>query len=761
MKFLKLLIFFSFITVSCNKKETIKKVSIIPQPKSIIYSEGTYLITDKTTISVDNSKQSHSIAEGLQSFLNSNFGLNLKISTEEAKGNVIKLLVSEDQKEKEGYQLDVTTNGISITGNYQGLYYGIQTLKQLLSPKTMVKNPELNFVTITDAPEFGWRGMMLDVSRHFLEKDSIKKVIDILAMHKMNKFHWHLVDGIGWRIQIDKYPKLTEKGAWRKVKEHKSPWEDFEATYKEDGSDVYGGYYTKEDIKEIVAYAGERYIDVIPEIEMPGHSEAVTQCYPELSCDGTGTSGVYCAGNDDSFEFLENIIREVVPLFPYEYLHIGGDEVGKESWLSCDKCKKRMRDENLENGEELQSYFVKRMEKFIHSQGKKLIGWDEILEGGLPERAAVMSWRGFEGGIEAANAGHDVVMSPGSPLYFDHNQGKSEFEPSSWGGYNNLLSVYNFNPVPADIAEDKKHHILGGQANLWTEQIKSLAHIQYMMLPRLSALSEALWTGPSNKDEHKFIKKLDVHFDRFKELNYNYAGSALSPDYDVTYDNTGEEFSLELTNELGVYDIRYTLDGTAPTLNSERYSVPIQYTTPIDLYAQTFRKGEPIGFPLKKMFSTIFSDKAKINYTTPYDKDYNGGGDQALFNNKFANPRGDDPNWQGISQNDFEVLIDLGASSTLSYIGLNFFQHIASTSVMLPTEVIISTSEDGKVYQTVLNKSLETLKERTPIIRRIETEFEEQTLSFIKITAKNRGQLPPWHNLKGNAWVFVDEVTVK
>lgn len=748
------------IAISCREVEPVI-TGIIPQPSEINYQKGSFAIDGETVIIADSSEEGQRVADELRSFLQINFDLTPNISTEE-QNNAIHLKLTKEESKRGSYNLTISKTGILIdAGSYQGIFYGVESLKQMLTPHTALKRPILSYVTIKDTPEFQWRGMMLDVSRHFFPKDSVKKVIDILAMHKMNKMHWHLVDGIGWRVQIDKYPELTKRGAWRRVKENKKPWESYESCYEDSEGEVYGGYYTKNDIREIVAYAAERYIDVIPEIEMPGHSEGALQCYPEYSCDGEGTSGVYCAGNDESFTFLQDIISEVVELFPNEYLHIGGDEVGKEAWLQCDKCRDRMEKEDLHDGEELQSYFVKRMEKFIHSKGKKLIGWDEILEGGLPERATVMSWRGVQGGIEAANAGHDVVMSPGSPCYFDHSQGKSEYEPTSWGGYNSLLKVYDFNPVPEDIASDKRDHILGGQANLWTEQIKTLSHVQYMMLPRICALSEALWTNSNKKDKKAFIKKMDHHFDRLSGKGYNFAGSSMSPYYEVSYNRTTKEFSLTLENELNLFDIRYTLDGSTPSIDSELYVAPILYSSSIELNAQCFRDGEAIGFPLKKMFSTGFGDQCKITYSNEYNDTYNGGGDKALFNSKFAIARGDDPNWQGVSEKDFEVLIDLGGEKELSYIGLNFFQDIGATSVMLPTKVTISISKDGEEFTTILDRALETIESRDPIIKLIDTKFEKQDISFIKISATNRGVLPSWHLRKGGAWIFVDEVLIK
>jgi hexosaminidase len=751
------------IVVFASCKEALKpvEVGVIPQPNSIELQSGAFEIDESTVVYTGSSKDEKNMAFELTNFFSNQFDLKLATSNE-ARSNGIQLKKTNGAGKSGSYELNISSQGVVIEGStYQGIFYGVQTLKQLLTPSTKIKKPVLQYSSIEDAPEFGWRGMMLDVSRHFMSKDSIKKVIDILAMHKMNKFHWHLVDGIGWRIEIDKYPELTKRGAWRKVKQDKKPWEDYESTYQNGEGEIYGGFYTKADIKEIVAYASSKYIDVIPEIEMPGHSDAATQCYPELLCKDAKGGGVYCAGNDHSYDFLENILSEVIELFPYEYLHIGGDEVGKDSWLNCSLCKGRMKKEGLQDGNELQSYFVKRMEAFIYSKGRKLMGWDEILEGGLPARASVMSWRGMAGGIEASNEGHDVVMSPGSPCYFDHSQGKSEFEPPSWGGYNNLLKVYDFNPVPEDIKPEMAHHILGGQANLWTEQIPTLAHAQYMMLPRISALAEALWTMPSQKDKKLFVKKIDEHFDRLSELGYSYASSSLSPDYNVEYNKGTESFSLELANELNLHEIRYTIDGIMPDMSSTLYTDPIVYSTPIDLYAQAFRNGVKVGFPLMKQFSTQFSAKCGIDYKYPYNESYSGGGDRALFDNKFATARGDDPNWQGIKKTDFNVTIDLGDVTTLSNISLNFFQHIAATSVMLPTNIVIQVSEDGEEYSEVLNKRLETIESRDPIIRLMESKFAEQKVGWIKIEATNRGKLPEWHIRQGDAWVFVDEVSIK
>lgn len=747
---------------ACTKRP-LAELSIIPQPAAIERHDGVYSIEETVHFKIDTKDDQTGLETELINYFTYYLQLKAKKVTSDKKADM-RLILSNDKslKDTESYKLSVSEEGLTVSAaSESGLFYGIQTMKQLLMNQESTTELLIPYLEIHDSPRFHWRGLMLDVSRHFFDKQAVMKVIDLMAIYKLNTFHWHLVDGIGWRLPIDRYPELTDKGAWRKIKSGKDPWEDFEAVYNDGSIDIYGGHYSKEDIREIIAYANTKHITIVPEIEMPGHSEAALQCFPQLLCDPENNTGVYCAGNEDTFSFLENIIDEVALLFPGEYIHIGGDEVGKDAWLSCAKCRKRMSSLNINNADSLQSYFVKRIEKHIAKHGKRLIGWDEILEGGLPPTATVMSWRGIHGGIEAANEGHDVVMTPGSPFYFDHSQGKSELEPPSWGGHNSLLKVYSFDPVPGEIAADKTHHILGGQANLWTERIATQDHLEYMLLPRLLALSETLWTPLTQKDSINFVNKLDGHLNMLSSLNYNFAGSSMTPDYKVFYDKEKDIFELELFNEIDRYQIRYTLDGVEPGISSNLYSGPIEFNEAIQIKAQCFRNDQPIGYPLIKTFSTGFGAYSSVKYLNPYHETYSGGGDKALINNQYATPRGDDPNWQGFESNDFDITIDLGKARELSSIKVNFFQHIGATSVMLPTEVVMEISEDGKDFRKVLEETIETSQDRSPMVKTVTAEFETHTLTYIRIKAKNRSTLPDWHIRKGSAWIFVDEITVE
>lgn len=426
---------------------------------------------------------------------------------------------------KGAYELDVTAHKISISaGHADGIFYGIQSILQLVHHSG---DGQISAMKIKDQPRFSWRGMHLDVSRHFFTVDELKKYLDYMAMYKMNSFHWHLTEDQGWRIEIKKHPKLTELGAWRDG--------TMIGAYSNHQYDTirYGGFYTQEEIKEVVAYAAQRHINVVPEIEMPGHSLAALTAYPEYSCTGGPFEvaqkwgvfdDVYCAGNDATFTFLQDILDEVLALFPSEYIHIGGDECPKTRWKECSKCQKRIADEGLKDEHELQSYFIQRIEKYVNSKGRKIIGWDEILEGGLAPNAAVMSWRGTEGGIAAAKAGHEAVMSPGSPCYFDHYQAEDKAnEPHAIGGFNPLHKVYAYEPIPTALSKEESKFILGAQANVWTEYMKTFEHVEYMALPRMSALAEVLWTQPELKDYTDYLERLKQHSAILDKMGINYA----------------------------------------------------------------------------------------------------------------------------------------------------------------------------------------------------------------------------------------------
>ncbi len=509
---------------------------IIPQPQKIIIGNSHFIFNSKTVIVYDNNEILKQQANYFSEIIDESFGIKTTIQKKNSKKNkegVIILKITEGNSDfgDEGYHLIIGKKKIIIEANsVTGTFYGIQSLFQLLLLNADLQSDSISEIKIptleiTDSPRFAYRGMHLDVGRHMFPPEFIKKYIDLLAYYKFNTFHWHLTEDQGWRIEIKKYPKLTEVGAWRKetlighggIK-----------PFKYDGK-PYGGYYTQDEIRDIVAYAAQRQITIIPEIEMPGHSLAALASYPELGCTGGPYEvatrwgvfqDIYCT-NDTTFEFLENVLMEVMDMFPSKYIHIGGDEAPKARWKECPICQATMNREGLKDEHELQSYFIQRMEKFLNSHGRNIIGWDEILEGGLAPNATVMSWRGTEGGIAAAQQGHDAIMTPGSHCYFDHYQSDNrENEPLAIGGFTSLEKVYSYEPIPELLSNDEANHILGTQANVWTEYMKTPDHVEYMILPRMAALSEVNWA--SEKDWELFKKRIQKHIVLYDHLGYNY-----------------------------------------------------------------------------------------------------------------------------------------------------------------------------------------------------------------------------------------------
>lgn len=511
----------------CNNCQSPReKVSIIPRPANIKITDQVFTITPDTVIIATDDTQP--IADYFVKFLTGATGFDLTISKcglQSKKCNSIIFSTSCDKNKlgPEGYKLKVTNENVLINAaSPAGAFYACQTMRQLLpvdiESKTIVKNVPwtIRGVQIEDKPRYQWRGMHLDVCRHFFPKQTVKKYIDLMALHKLNHFHWHLTEDQGWRIEIKKYPKLTEISAWR----------------TEENGTRYGGFYTQDDIREVIEYARERFITVVPEIEMPGHSQAALAAYPELSCTGGPFEvankwgvfkDVYCAGNDDTFEFLENVLAEVVELFPSEYIHIGGDECPKSRWSKCPKCQERIESEGLENEEELQSYFIKRISKFLGSKNKKLVGWDEILEGGLAEDAIVMSWRGTEGGITAAEQNHDVVMTPYPYTYFISRN--NEYDPEKGHYYFKVLTlekVYSYEPTPSELKGEQADHILGAQGCVWTEYVLDQQDLEYMAYPRTCALAEVVWSAKNLRDWQDFKGRWKSHSKRLDKLNVNY-----------------------------------------------------------------------------------------------------------------------------------------------------------------------------------------------------------------------------------------------
>jgi len=512
--------------------------NLIPYPQQVVEKDGVFKLSSLVQVLYHGDDNSRFVAQTFCDLLAVSAGFNFKpteSATVNAEAGAIKFVLAPDGNDIEGsYTLSVEEKAIVVSSaNPVGLYYGYQTVRQLLpvhvEQQSLVSNVDWTVpcVEIQDEPQLKYRGLMLDVGRHFFPVDFIKKYIDLLALHKMNVFHWHLTEDQGWRIEIKKYPKLAEIAAYR---DETLIGHGSKKPFKYDGK-KYGGYYTQEEAREIVAYAAARYVKVIPEIELPGHSQAALTAYPEIGCTGGPYEvakrwgvfpEVYCAGEEKTFEFLEHVLLEVMDIFPSEYIHIGGDECPKVRWKKCSKCQVRMKVEGCENEHELQSYFIQRIEKFLNSYGRRIIGWDEILEGGLAPNATVMSWRGEKGGIEAAKQGHDVIMTPTSHFYLDYYQNKPKKEPLAIGGHLTLKKVYNYNPYPSQLSSEEQKHIIGVQGNVWTEYIPTTKHVEYMVYPRACAIAEVGWLHPDKKNIKEFTKRLEGHLKRLDVLGVNY-----------------------------------------------------------------------------------------------------------------------------------------------------------------------------------------------------------------------------------------------
>ncbi len=758
---ISLLVSMMFISCASVKDLTPK---IVPLPQSLEVGNGDFTITPQTKLRYDSQlEEIDNVISYFNGYLKRSSGFELESSeTVAATEASIRLKFNKNINNSEGYELTVDKEGITISASSsKGIFYGVQTILQLL-PEEIYSVEKSNFdltlpfCKVKDEPRFKWRGMHLDVGRHYFDKEFIKKYIDYIAMHKMNKFHWHLTEDQGWRIEIKKYPKLTTIGSVRKET-------------MGDGKPI-KGFYTQEEVKEIVEYASKRFITVVPEIEMPGHSLGALAAYPEYSCTGgpfeVATEwgvhkDVYCAGKEETFNFLEDIVSEVIELFPGTYFHVGGDESPKDRWEKCKDCQARIRKEGLKDEHELQSYFIQRMEKFLNSKGKRLIGWDEILEGGLAPQATVMSWRGVAGGIAAAQSGHDVVMSPGSHCYFDHYQGKPENEPTAFGGFLPLSKVYSYDPIPEELTPEQHKYILGAQANVWTEYITTPEHVEYMIMPRISAIAEVCWTNKERKELDDFLFRMEKQFNRYASMGVNYATSAYNVSINTEFNNDTKTLNVMLKSEAPNLDIYYTLDGSEPNTNSEKYSKSFSINSNATVKAVSYKSKTKMSNISSKEFKVHKAFGKETSISNPYTEKYSAGGNSALVNGLYgANSLAGE--WQGYEAVDFEAIIDLEKSTPINSIETRFIQ-IMKSWVFMPEFVEYSFSENGEKYSDPLRLEHEISQRNGQIIINPFTANPKNiTARYIKIFAKNSGVCPDWHQgAGGKTWLFVDEITVK
>ena len=758
---------------SCTaEKEANYQVIPLPQEVSLT-QENPFKLNENVLIAYpENNALLQRNAEFLSEYIQqaTNYAPKTKaIAAGEQVKNAIVLGLDPSIANKEGYVLTTTPEGININGQTEnGVFYGIQTLRKSIPAEAKEATILIPAGEIKDEPRFSYRGMHLDVGRHFFPKEFMKKYIDLLALHNMNTFHWHLTDDQGWRIEIKKYPKLTEIGSQRSRTVIGRNTQEYDNT-------PYGGFFTQEEAKEIVKYAQERYITVIPEVDLPGHMLAALAAYPEMGCTGGPYEvcprwgifeDVLCIGNDQTMQFLEDVMNEIIEIFPSKYVHIGGDEAPRTRWEKCPKCQARIKTEGLKADknhtaeDRLQSYCMTRIEEFLNSKGRQIIGWDEILEGDVAPNATVMSWRGMEGGIKAAQLGHDVIMTPTSFCYFDYYQtADTKDEPLGIGGYVPIEKVYSLEPVPAVLTEEQSKHILGAQANLWTEYIHSSEHVEYMVLPRMAALAEVQWTQPEKKDFKDFTKRLARLMKFYQRDGFNYAKHVFDLKVDFTPDVTKKAVVVTLST-IDDAPIYYTLDGTEPTTASLKYTEPVSITETADFQAVVIRP-EGKSKVVNKKISFNKATYCPIELTFQPSEKYKFGGAITLVDGMKGNDSYATGAWLGFVGGNVEAIIDLGQESEIKQVATNAIVDM-SAWIMGSTGLVVSISDDNKEFREVAAKDIpaETNIDKKGV-ENYEITFDPVKARYVKVVIKRSPALPKGHAGEGKAaYMFIDEIEV-
>lgn len=735
---------------------------IIPRPVTLSHSPGHFHI-DSNTLIYAPGNMLKSDAGAFNDLFERAYHFRMKIVDSEPMAGQHFITLSSKLDEspgKDANRIMVSPEHVSVSGQDAGVFYGLVSLLQMVEKEKdgKLKIPAAN---VSDYPQLSWRGMHLDVCRHFFPVEFVKKYIDLIALYKMNTFHWHLTDDQGWRIEIKKYPLLTSKGSMRKetmIAKNFDP-------YKGDGI-PYGGYYTQEQIKEVVAYAAARHITVVPEIEMPGHSMAAIAAYPQFSCKGGpfevltkwGVSeDVFCT-KDSTFYFLQDVLDEVMALFPSKYIHIGGDECPKDTWHHCPNCQSVMSKNSLKTEEQLQSYFIQRIEIYLNSKGRQVIGWDEILEGGLAPNAAVMSWRGVDGGIAAARQGHNVVMTPGAYCYFDHYQGNKNTEPLAIGGYTPISKVYSYNPVPEDsLRPELRHYVLGAQGNVWTEYIITPQQVEYMACPRMAALAEVLWTRKSLRNYEDFKHRLTDHFKLLDRWNVNYSKAIYDVSAEVHPAEKGVTVALRKEQDAG--EIRYTIDGSDPNINSPLYTGEVLLDSDAVIHAAYFCDSVCQG----KVFSQVFQiHKATGKGVTLLEQphpNYSMGGAQKLTDGVLGSrPAWSGAEWLGWRGTDMTATIDMGDNLSFGDIMIDVLQDKASW-IYYPSQIELYVSTDNITYSRISTIKSEAIQASNG---QLTVHMLPKESRYLRVIAKNYGVIPSGMPGAGErAWLFVDEIIVK